>query len=112
MVKHPNSKNYTVGIVGAGMMGRGIAQVMALAGVIVRLYDVKYEVVEAGGTYIESMISLAREKEKLTEKEENVAIKCLDVIKNFSDFISEITLFAISKGVFTPVGRSLLWSLS
>ena len=38
----------TVGIIGAGQMGGGIAHVSALAGYKVRLYDISSERIEAG----------------------------------------------------------------
>mgnify|MGYP000971963123 CR=1 FL=1 len=41
-----NSTFHTVGIVGAGAMGRGIAQIAAQAGTTVKLFDVQPEMVE------------------------------------------------------------------
>lgn len=41
------SEIQTIGIVGAGAMGRGIAQIAAQAGVLVRLYDTNAAAVEA-----------------------------------------------------------------
>ena len=38
----------TAAVLGAGTMGHGIAQVLAMAGVTTRLYDIAAEPVEAG----------------------------------------------------------------
>lgn len=52
----------TIGIVGAGAMGRGIAQIAAQAGLEVRLFDVNAQAVQAARD------ALAQTWEKLTEK--------------------------------------------
>ena len=55
-----NSRSQTVGIVGAGLMGRGIAQVTAQAGYDVRLVDAKpAAAAEAKGAIAETLSALA-----------------------------------------------------
>lgn len=55
-----------VGIVGAGTMGHGIAQVFAQAGFDVKVNDVKLEFIQNGTKRIEANLSKAVEKGKIT----------------------------------------------
>ena len=45
-----------IGIVGAGAMGRGIAQIAAQAGLMVHLHDVKQQAVEAAFRHLRSTL--------------------------------------------------------
>lgn len=65
----------TIGIAGAGTMGQGIAQVCAVAGFEVLLYDIQPDFISKGISLIEKSLSTAVEKGKiqLTEKEQAVA---------------------------------------
>ncbi|MEF8779612.1 MAG: 3-hydroxyacyl-CoA dehydrogenase NAD-binding domain-containing protein [Haloferacaceae archaeon] len=62
----------TVGVVGAGTMGRGIAQAAATAGYRVVMRDVKQEYVEQGFEGIESSLSRLARKGGLEEPPETV----------------------------------------
>jgi len=57
----------TVGIVGAGQMGNGIAHVFAAAGFDVRLHDISTEAVEAAIAKISGNLDRQIKKERLTE---------------------------------------------
>lgn len=59
----------TVGIAGAGTMGQGIAQVCAVSGLTVRLYDISEEHVNSGIKKIEKSLQVAVEKGKLSSDE-------------------------------------------
>ena len=48
MANNPNSSEFTVGILGAGAMGRGIAQIIATGGMRVLLFDNNDVAVAAG----------------------------------------------------------------
>ncbi|MBM3486659.1 MAG: 3-hydroxyacyl-CoA dehydrogenase [Alphaproteobacteria bacterium] len=61
-----NAPGYTIGIVGAGTMGRGIAQVAAAAGFAVRLHDERKEAVADARTFVERMLARAAEKGQMT----------------------------------------------
>ncbi|WP_136589097.1 3-hydroxyacyl-CoA dehydrogenase family protein [Salinigranum halophilum] len=63
----------TVGIVGAGTMGNGIAQVAATAGYDVVMRDIESEFVERGFDSIDSSLSRLVEKEQLTQAEADAA---------------------------------------
>jgi 3-hydroxybutyryl-CoA dehydrogenase len=56
----------TIGIVGAGAMGRGIAQIAAQAGLTVRLYDASMDAVTAARASLEQTWKKLAEKGKLT----------------------------------------------
>ncbi|KQR75677.1 3-hydroxybutyryl-CoA dehydrogenase [Rhizobium sp. Leaf341] len=71
-----------VGIVGAGQMGCGIAQVAALAGYKVHLYDIAPDRIEAGLATINGNMARQVSSGKLTEDERK---KALTLIKGSSD---------------------------
>ncbi len=58
-----------IGVIGAGQMGHGIAQVAAQAGFEVILRDIKDEFVQKGISRIDKFLSKSIEKGKLTEDE-------------------------------------------
>ncbi len=59
----------TVGVVGAGTMGQGIAQVCAAAGFSTTLYDVNPEQVERALRGIEENLAVAEKKNKLSHED-------------------------------------------
>ncbi len=63
----------TMGVVGAGTMGNGIAQVAAMAGYDVVMRDIEEEFVERGFDSIESSLERLVGSEKLTEEESQEA---------------------------------------
>ncbi|WP_435195284.1 3-hydroxyacyl-CoA dehydrogenase family protein [Natronomonas sp. EA1] len=64
---------HTVGVVGAGTMGNGIAQVAAQAGYDVIMRDLKEEYVERGLESIEDSLGRLVDSEKLTQEEADAA---------------------------------------
>ncbi|MBI3584632.1 MAG: 3-hydroxybutyryl-CoA dehydrogenase [Nitrospinae bacterium] len=64
----------TIGIIGAGRMGAGIAQVMAVSGFNVIMMDVKDEFIERGIDNIKKGLAKALEKGKITSEEKEKAI--------------------------------------
>jgi len=60
----------TMGIVGAGQMGSGIAQVAAACGLSVVMNDIKDEFVEKGFSAIEKSLGRMVKKEKITEADQ------------------------------------------
>ena len=59
----------TLGIVGAGQMGSGIAQVAAAGGLSVIMNDIRDEFVESGFSTIEKSLGRMVKKEKITEED-------------------------------------------
>lgn len=64
----PENKFSKIGIVGAGMMGAGIAYVAAQAGIEVILKDLSLELAEKGKDYSRKLLQAQVEKKKLTQK--------------------------------------------
>src|SRR6476659_2779883 len=64
----------TVGIVGAGTMGNGIAQVFAQAGFTVRLVDVAQPMLDRARTTIQKSLAKFVEKNKLTAADRDAAL--------------------------------------
>ena len=62
----PNDPDLVVGVIGAGTMGRGIAQVVAGRGIRTRLFDADPEAVAGGTKFIATMLGRAVEKGRMT----------------------------------------------
>ena len=68
----------TIGVVGAGQMGHGIAHVMLRAGHRVILLDVSQNLIEAGAKRIAKGLARDVEKERLTEEQRRQAVANLE----------------------------------
>ncbi|MGB2680150.1 MAG: 3-hydroxyacyl-CoA dehydrogenase NAD-binding domain-containing protein, partial [Candidatus Competibacter sp.] len=76
-----NRPDLIMGIVGSGLMGSGIAQIAAQAGIAVRLYDVQPEAaVQARATIAQTLAKLA-EKGKLTAAAAEAASTRISVVE-------------------------------
>ncbi|MDQ1898958.1 3-hydroxyacyl-CoA dehydrogenase NAD-binding domain-containing protein [Paracoccus sp. WLY502] len=64
----PDQSVRKVGILGAGMMGAGIAYVSAMAGIQVVLIDAKQEAADKGKAYSEGLLDKAISRKKSTEE--------------------------------------------
>lgn len=74
----------TVGIVGAGTMGHGIAHVSALAGYEVRLSDATLAAAQAGLAKVQKNLDVGVEKGKVTAAERDAAVSritCVDALE-------------------------------
>ena len=69
--------NQKVGVLGAGMMGQGIAYVSAMAGIEVILKDISQEAAEKGKAYTEGLLKKRVERGRMTEEK---AQQVLDLI--------------------------------
>jgi 3-hydroxybutyryl-CoA dehydrogenase len=87
-------------IVGAGLMGSGIAQVCAQSGINVVLNDISQEAVEKGLKNIAWSVSKFIEKEKLTEGKEII----LNRISTADDFSSAADADLALEVVFENIG--------
>ena len=65
----------TIGIIGAGVMGSGIAQVAATKGINVTLLDVNERAVKAGIDAVESRLGRLLSKSKMTAAEKDAAVR-------------------------------------
>ncbi|AEH09543.1 MULTISPECIES: 3-hydroxybutyryl-CoA dehydrogenase [Protofrankia] len=75
-----------VGIVGAGLMGSGIAEVSARAGLDVVVTEVNQLALEAGARRIEKSFERAVRGQKLSEQERDAALSRLRYTTNLDEF--------------------------
>jgi len=76
----------TIGIIGSGAMGAGIAQVVATAGHPVRLLDQNAAALEKATTSIAASLRRLAEKGKLTTEAAEAAVACLHPTETMADF--------------------------
>jgi 3-hydroxybutyryl-CoA dehydrogenase len=76
----------TVGIIGAGQMGSGIAQVSAQAGLSVRLHDVSPDRIAAGLATINGNLARLVSKGTMTDSERQVVLGRISSAADYSDF--------------------------
>lgn len=73
-MRDPTSSTFTLGLVGAGIMGRGIAQIAAEAGLTVRLADARLDAVGEAVAATATMIRRGAEKGRLTREAAEAAV--------------------------------------
>jgi len=76
----------TVGIIGAGQMGSGIAQVSAQAGLSVRLHDVSADRIAAGLATINGNLARLVSKGTITDSERQAVLGRISSAADYSDF--------------------------
>src|ERR1700759_2340065 len=76
----------TIGVVGAGQMGNGIAHVCALAGYDVLLNDVSPERLEAGIKTIKRNMDRQVHREMITAEQRDAGVKRIRPVTALSDF--------------------------
>ncbi|MDN3724407.1 3-hydroxyacyl-CoA dehydrogenase NAD-binding domain-containing protein [Aequorivita sp. SDUM287046] len=101
-----------VGIIGAGTMGAGIAQVAATAGCVVKIYDTKTAALEKAKSDLEKIMHRLVEKGKIDSEEKQriqTNIKYVNSLKELKD--SDLTIEAIvenldiKKNVFSTLEK-------
>lgn len=85
-----------VGVIGAGLMGAGIAEVAAKAGSDVLVWEAKQEFADAGKARLEKSLSKAVERGKLSEEDRDAALGRLTFTTELKDLADrEIVIEAI-----------------
>ncbi len=74
-----------IGVVGAGQMGRGIAQVAIQAGYQVALFDAFPNALEAGKSFIQGQLSKGVEKGKWSKEDADKALTRLRTVGNITE---------------------------
>ena len=82
----PQRPDFVVGVLGAGTMGRGIAQVAAAAGMQVRLSDADDRQVEDAVRFIAGMLNRAAEKGRMPADDARAAIDRVLVVNGLDGF--------------------------
>ena len=75
----------TVGIIGAGTMGNGIAQACAVSGVNVVMVDISEAAVAKGIATVGSSLDRLIKKEKMTEAEKTAALSRIQGSTQYQD---------------------------
>jgi 3-hydroxybutyryl-CoA dehydrogenase len=78
----------TLGIIGAGQMGGGIAQVAAMSGLDVVMNDIKSEFVEKGLATITKLLDRGVEKGKMSEDDKNTILGRIKTSVDLQDMAS------------------------
>ena len=86
MTLDANKEGLVVGVVGAGAMGRGIAQVAAVGGCTVKLYDAKEGAAAEGKAFIEKMLNRNAEKGRMAQEDADDAVARIEVIDAMGGF--------------------------
>lgn len=76
----------TVGVLGAGQMGRGIAQVAAQSGCRVLLADVDKATSEKGKGFIEKILARGVEKGRVTAEDRDATLARIEPVDSVADF--------------------------
>ena len=103
-----------VAVLGAGVMGHGIAEVAALAGCEVSLYDVKQEFINSALDRIKWSVSKFAEKKTITEEKAAAAISRIKGTLNLEDAVknADVVIEAapedlkIKRDLFAKVGSA------
>jgi 3-hydroxybutyryl-CoA dehydrogenase len=85
MNKEINMEIKTFGVVGAGQMGSGIAQVAAMSGLNVILNDIKEAFVQRGMATIERFLSKGVERGKLSQEDKDATIARIQTSTDLND---------------------------
>ncbi len=90
----------TIGVVGAGQMGAGIAQVSAMTGYKTLLWDLATDAGAKAVTSIGGHLTKMVEKEKVTAAQKDSAVKLLSHSQKLSDFSScDLVIEAVTENV-------------
>ena len=109
-----NMKIHKVGVIGAGQMGAGIAQVSAQAGYTVLLSDVDIDRANAGKAGIAKTLNRLVEREKMTEAVAEQLLGRIETVAGTSAFAAcDLVIEAatereeIKRAIFADVGKVL-----
>jgi 3-hydroxybutyryl-CoA dehydrogenase len=109
-VKRRTVLSEVIGVVGAGTMGNGIAQVAARAGYDVIMHDVREELIQRGFAAIEKSLQRDVQKERLKTEEKDQIVKRIRSTTDFSSFSeASFVIEAVTEnlGVKTEVFKTL-----
>ncbi|PXW70967.1 3-hydroxyacyl-CoA dehydrogenase/enoyl-CoA hydratase/3-hydroxybutyryl-CoA epimerase [Loktanella sp. PT4BL] len=97
----PDQKVKKVGVIGAGMMGAGIALVSALAGIEVVLIDSTQEAADKGKSYTEAHLDKGMARKKVTQEKKDAVLGLINATTDY-DALKGCDL--IVEAVFEDVG--------
>lgn len=80
----PTMSNPTIGVIGAGTMGNGIAQVCAQSGLQVTMIDVSEAAIQRGVSAIASSLDRLVKKDKLTSADKDAALGRVKAVTDYA----------------------------
>ena len=80
----------TVGVIGAGTMGNGIAQVMAVAGCKVVMTDIDEAAVQKGISAIGDSLQRLVTRQKITESDKGAALERMKASTRLEELASDV----------------------
>ena len=86
MAQDVNSPDYTIGVIGTGTMGRGIAQIAVTGGFQVKMYDAQDGAAVKAEEFIHRMVNRAAEKGQMSEDEATAANSRLQIVSGLAEF--------------------------
>ena len=86
---------HSVAVIGAGTMGLGIAQIIAMAGYNVQLYDMVPGSAEQAMIRVKENLQKGIEKGKLSDKEMESALLRITLVENLNDIQADLVIEAI-----------------
>lgn len=86
---------HTIGIVGAGTMGQGIAQVCATSGYTVLLYDVSGDLIQKGISNIEKNLHGSVEKNKISAGQKQGALNSIQSCESLEQLKADLIIEAV-----------------
>lgn len=105
-----SEKSEVIGVIGAGAMGRGIAQIALAAGYPVIIWDANAAAAKDAGDFVRQMLSRAVEKGRMTAEDYAKADANLSVVGGLGDFAgATIVIEAIIENL--DIKRKLLADL-
>jgi 3-hydroxybutyryl-CoA dehydrogenase len=84
-----------IAVVGAGVMGRGIALAAAMKGYDVVLFDIKQEVLDSSAKYFDKFLSKSIERNKITPEQKPEIIGRIQLSQEMGDLKADIIVEAI-----------------
>lgn len=84
-----------IGVVGAGVMGAGIALTAARANYEVVLYDINPDILTKAEGYFEKFLSRSVQKQKMTAEEKEACIAQVSFSNDFADLKADLIIEAI-----------------
>ena len=105
LVAEPELETKTVGVIGAGIMGRGIAQILVRTGYTVLLSDVSQQFLDSGAARIAKGLNRDVEKNRLSGEERELALRRLTTTTRVSDLAAaDFIIEAVTETIEAKVG--------
>jgi 3-hydroxybutyryl-CoA dehydrogenase len=103
-----------IAVIGAGVMGHGIAQVAAMAGFQVRLYDINQDILNRALQHIGATLEAGVQRGKVSEPEKAAALSLIHTTTGFDEAVAEADLvieaapekLAIKMEIFESLDRA------